>query len=439
MLSETLVTEAAPDVESAASQKVDPQAARRGPVLLALTGRESSKAPAEMAWRLAQKLGLELRIVSIIEPIALYTEMVDLVAVPMWIEGETVDSRADNVRGYMRTAVPAGQTWNVDVRYGEPIREISRAARELDATVIVVGASPRVRGHHVVSGQRAAQLLRVTQCPVLSVAPGQTELPRQILAAMDFGAASLRALQAAVLVAADGATVTLVHVAPEFQFREPLDPLSQSLARTNVKIALDKLRDSFAAASPAVTFNTRVVNGPVLNELLSLVQELNADLVAAGTHGPNVIERFFVGSVAGDLLRFAPPSVLASPARGPALVVPLEQRISGTTVVDRPDDWKPLLDAVARRNHGRRVTVEVDDESCGAQMQSHGYQLTGIAYDPGSRRVDIMLGAGPRGAVHLTRGIERVNSVAVNREPSGRDRVIEIAYDGGHTLVTFES
>jgi nucleotide-binding universal stress UspA family protein len=438
MLTETMERETAAQEMASPSRKVDPESSRRGPVVLAVTGRESSKAPVQLAKRLADKLGLELRIISVIEPVALYTEMVDLVSVPMWVEGETVETRADNVRTYVGSAIANVRSWNIDVRYGDPIREISRGAKELDATVIVVGASPRIRGHHVVSGQRAAQLLRMAQCPVLSVAPGQTELPRRILAAIDFGAASMRALQTAALFAEDGATITLAHVAPEFAFREPLDPLSQSLAKENVKAALDKLAQELAVRRPDVTIQTRVATGPVVNELLGAAQELNADLVAGGTHGPNVIERFFVGSVAGDLLRFAAPSVLASHAQGPARAVPLAQRISGTTVVTRPDEWGVLLDSIARRNRGRRTTLEVDDVTCGAQLQSHGYLLNGLAYDPVGRRVEIMLGEATAGAVHLTRGIERVSSVSVNREPSGRDRVIEIAYDDGHALVTFE-
>jgi nucleotide-binding universal stress UspA family protein len=403
-------------------------------VILAATGRETSKVPAQLAKQIADRLGLGLQVISVIEPISLYTDMAEMV--PVWFDGETNETREQSLRRYLRTAVASDKGWDIDVRYGEPIREVSRAARELDATLVVVAASPRVRGHHVVAGHRAAQLLRTATCPVLSVAPGQSELPKRIVAAVDFGEASLRALQTALLIAGEGATATLVHIAPQIDYEALLDETSQAEARQNVVRALERLRDEIRPYVPDLQLTTKVVTGPVINELLTIAQELNADLVVAGTHGPNVIERFFVGSVAGDLLRFTSSSVLAAPARM-ARPVPLEQRVPGSTATDRPEDWGSLLDGFAKRNAGRNVAIEVDDPSFGAQMQSQGYRLNGVVYDPVARRIEVMLGAEPGSVVHLTRGIEGVKAIAFNRDRGGRDQALEIRHGDGHTLVRF--
>jgi len=410
--------------------------ARHGPVLLATHGRESSDAPLRLARRLADRLGLELHVVTVIEPLPIQGSASDVAMAPMPFDVEPHSVREETVRRQVveQLGTDAGHTLNV--RYGPAVREIALAAEALDATVVVVGAAPHRFLRHTVAGQRAAQLLRKLGCPVLSVTADQTELPRRVMAAVDFSPASMRAAEAALLLVDDNAHVTLLHVAPEFVFGELFADASQRVVAADVGRAIERLRDDLYRHAPdGVTIDTRVVAGGVVNAVLALADDARADLIAVGTHGPNVIERFFIGSVAGILLHVAPTNVLASPAPDP---VDDARRHAMTVVTERPAEWPDLLQAFNDRNLSRRVIVEVDDPEIGAQVQARGYLFQGAAWDPVDARVDVMLGAVAGDMAHLTRSIRGVTSIAVSRIDDGRDRALEVRHERGHTLLIFE-
>jgi nucleotide-binding universal stress UspA family protein len=101
---------------------------------------------------------------------------------------------------------------SIHVRFGAIAEEIAEAARDCSATMIVVGAAPHQRVNHIVAGERAVHVLRASRVPVLSVPPGFEALPRNILVAIDFAPASIRAAQAALLLLGNGGTLTLLHV-----------------------------------------------------------------------------------------------------------------------------------------------------------------------------------------------------------------------------------
>ena len=58
------------------------------------------------------------------------------------------------------------------------------------------------------------RLARVSETPVLAIAPNYREPPRRILVAMDFGEASIEAARLALELAAKNATIVLAHVVP---------------------------------------------------------------------------------------------------------------------------------------------------------------------------------------------------------------------------------
>jgi nucleotide-binding universal stress UspA family protein len=257
-----------------------------------------------------------------------------------------------------------------------------------------------------------------------------------VVAAIDFSPASIRAAEAALLVVDEGAHITLLHVAPEFVFGELLADASKRAVSVDVAHALDRLRDELYRFSPAdVRIDLQIVAGGVVDGVLAQVADARADLIAAGTHGPNVLERFFIGSVAGILLHVAPTSVLASPAPDP---LETARRHAMTVVTERPEEWSAVLQSISERNLSRRVIVEVDDPEFGAQVQAHGYLFQGAAWDPVDARVDVMLGAVAGGMTHLTRSIRGVASIGVSRVEQGKDRALELRHGSGHTLLIFE-
>jgi nucleotide-binding universal stress UspA family protein len=345
-------------------------------------------------------------------------------------ESEIRQLREEGVRNTLARALgDAG--WSLEVRLGQVAREIRNYAREIDATVIVMAAHPHRQFGHTVSGVRAAQVLRGATCPVLSIAPNSLPLPRTIVAAIDFSPASIRAAQAALLLAADDARLTLVHVSSVFHERD-----SSSAPEPDASALFDRVREELAPFTPSLLpLETRVMEGEVVQQLLEFANSSGADLFVVGTHGPGFVERMFLGSVAANALHLASCTVLASPAPSAAETADLQLRVRGTTTMTSPNEWASTLDEVSRRDVGRFVTMEVDDREIGAQIEAGGYVLQGIAYDPHDRRVSIMLESPKISDGHLTRSIANIDSIAITRAADGRDRALAITHGRGQTLL----
>jgi hypothetical protein len=176
----------------------------------------------------------------------------------------------------------------------------------------------------------------------------------------------------------------------------------------------------------------------VATELLELASEVNADLITVGRHSRNVVERFFVGSVATTVMHGAACSVLASPDPSAAETIRLKLRLTDSAVSDNSGEWAGVLAAASARSAGRQVTLEEDDPAIGAQIQASGFVLMGIDYDKRTKRVDVMLGRSSGPGPHLTRTIDNVGTIAFKADPAGRDQAIEIQHGNGRTLLVFE-
>jgi nucleotide-binding universal stress UspA family protein len=412
---------------------------RRGPVLLAIHGNESTAATITFARRLAQRLDTRVEVLTVFEPTRLYgSELgIGLASVPLPYE-DVAPVQEELVRRKLREAY-GNADWRLTSRYGQPGREIARFAEEVNATMIIVGASPHRTLRHEVSGVRALQVLRRAPCPVLSVAAEAASLPRTVVAAVDFSPASIRAAEAALLALSDGGTCILAHVPPPVSFSRPIADRDGALFGVDLGDAFERLRTELRPfVPPDATLETRQLEGSVATELLELASAVNADLVTVGVHSRNVVERFFVGSVATTLIHGASCSVLASPEPSATETVRLALRLTDSAVSEKPTDWADVLRAASARYAGRRVTLEEDDPGIGSQVQASGFVLNGIDYDAVTKRVDVMLGRGSGPGDHLARMIEGADAIGITAAPDGRDQAIEITHGKGRTVVYFE-
>lgn len=245
-------------------------------------------------------------------------------------ERETVVS--DYVCRFSGGAAPAP----VHVRIGSVSHEIARFAREVSATVIVVGSTPRRRLHRTVSGEPAARVLQSVDCPVLSVPPAWTSLPRTAIAAVDFGPASVRAAQAALLLLADDGTLVLTQVVPPLM---PPAALSSPVAAdpaADAHVQFDRLRDAIRPFAPkGASIETRLVTGDPADALLDSMAHVGAELIAVGTRGAGLVGRLFLGSVASSVLHGSDGAVLAAPPPPPNEALELTRQVTGTAISDR--------------------------------------------------------------------------------------------------------
>lgn len=411
---------------------------RPGPVLLASHGTARDGTALRIASLLSHRLHVPLEVVTVLEPLPIYTGG-DMGALPMGYEEGRLAEREAAVRQEVAALLPTPGDWKLHVRFGSIARAIAEVGRERSASLIVIGAAPHRRLRHTIAGERAGQVLRAADCPVLSVAPGgRADLPTHAVVAVDFGAPSIRAAQAALLLLADCGTLTLLHVFPAVDLDRVGFGDRAHHQEASAADAFARLRAELEPIAPAgVTIELRTAVGEIVERILSVAEEVGASLLAVGTHGPNILERIFVGSTATGIVHGAACSVLACPPPSASAALRLALEMQRGVVSHDPEEWPTLLEELSARSANRRVRLEVDDPTLGAQVQGEGLRFMGAAYDTHDRRVEIMLGDGVGVSSHLTRSLGGVDAVSVSADGTGRDAALDVRQGQAHTLVIF--
>ena len=423
----------------------------RGPLLLASAGRGTTNATFFVASALAERFQVGVEVAGVLEPypVLLFAERPPML--PPDFETIQCDIIRRSIERRIDAIGPDAKSWPITIFYGDPARTIATVAREHDSTMIVVGLGRHDRLRRLSGGERALRILRGADRPMLAVAPDVVALPTRAVVGMDFSAASIRAARAALMTLTDDGVLILVHVRPVIDLlplyatqehsRESYETLlARWQARSDREAAMhfahvvEELRQY---APKGVRIETQTRPGVVVEELLEIADVNDAQLIAVGTHGPGVIERFFIGSVATEVLRRAGRSVLVAPAPDAAESARLSLRVQGTANVVEPGEWAVVLEKFSARNDGRRVKLEVDDPGLGAQLQQSGLSLLGVTYDRHDKRVDVMLGDPQDRVRHLTRSIPRADDVSIVAEPGGPERTLRILSGRSQTLVTF--
>jgi nucleotide-binding universal stress UspA family protein len=411
---------------------------RRGPVVLATDGMSQTGAAVVAAQLLAARLDLPLEVVTVLEPLPTFSPAPDVV-LPLdpAIDESRQEERETRVSDYVGRFGGGAPPPLIHTRFGHVPTEIARVARDRSATIIVMGSAPHRRFRHMISGQRVAQVLHSAPCPVLSVPPTFTALPRSVVAAVDFGPSSARAAQAALLVVAEGGTVTLTHVLPPAVPIEWLKAAPDEDRAADMHALFDVLREEIGSVVPeGVRLDTQLAAGDTLEAILSSTTALGADLIAVGTNGPGIITRAFVGSVAESVLHGAEQAVLVAPPPKAQEALALQRRVTTVASSDPALEWVAALDAFSARNAGRSVMLEVSDPAVGAQVTGRGYTFLGATYEPAAHRVAIMVGDAGRPLQHLTRSVLHPDGITVTATDAGTAEVIDIRHGRGHTIAT---
>ena len=410
--------------------------ALRGPILLATDGTSQSGAAVVAARLLAEQLGLPLEVVTVLEPDLAYG--VALGGTPLYmpdVDDARRARRVAEVLEYVARFSGGAAPPTMHVRFGAIAEEVADVALARSATMVVVGSAPHQRVNRMIAGERAVYVLRASPVPVLSVPPGFSALPRNILVGVDFAPASFHAAQVALLLLTNGGTLTLLHMLSPLLGDAPLRDATGRDPADAVQTLFERVRDELRPYVPdVVTIETRVRTGDDADCIVRCATSIGADLVAVGTHGPHLLERLFLGSVASSVVHSAPQTVLAVPPPSSAEALELWLRITGTATSAKPNEWIDALNDFTRRNAGRRATIEVDDPEIGAQMLGRG-ALVGVTYDPHDRRVEIMVGDAHRARRHLMHSIPKVESIAMTADEHSASETLELRHGRGHTLL----
>lgn len=204
------------------------------------------------------------------------------------------------------------------IEEGEAYAEIVRRAESWKADLVVIGARRRAGLAAALLGGVADRVVRYASTPVL-VARNLRE-HGHVVAATDLSDPSLPAIAAGYAESRlRGGGFTVLHVLP---VREPTAaPYGLALpiavppaagAETESLVAAHirrELNDELGIRDPDVAI--RVLSGPPAATIASVAAARDAELVVVGTRGRTGLSRIVLGSVAEEVVRTAPCSVLA--------------------------------------------------------------------------------------------------------------------------------
>jgi nucleotide-binding universal stress UspA family protein len=286
-----------------------------GPLLVATDGTGSDEGAFRVAEVIAQEHGLSVHAVSVVEPVASMWAPVDglLAALPPVLsDGTRTQMRLTAVRDRVRNAVRTGSQWQITARVGPLASTIVAAAREIDASLIIMGLGRHRPVDRLLGNEVAAQVVRRSAIPVLAVPSDAKAALRRTVVGVDFSRASIRAARAAVSLTTPPGHVWLAHV------KAPLEIPSESYEGVSVVYTqgvlstFKKIQERLEAVD-LLEVRPVVLEGSVADELLAFAASHRADLIVTGAHGRTLVERLLIGSVTTKMLRAAQCAVLVIP------------------------------------------------------------------------------------------------------------------------------
>lgn len=405
-------------------------AAKPQVIMVATDGTSQSEPAIAFAIAFAKRSTLDVRVVSIVDHSPMPWGGADRTVIA---EYERSLQKEALEKAKLQVSSSGAANWPVEIQTGDPATRISALATEANASLVVVGLGGHGAAARLFGSETALRLVRVSQTPVLAVAPKYRDAPHRIMVAMDFSEASIEAARLSLELADKNATMVLAYVVPwdrkeyipEDWFRSHESSVGAELTR--VAHWLDDGRK--------FRISHRILYGKSASSLLAYADELGADLIVAGSHGRTLLGRALTGQTVSKLIRGARCSVLVLPA---AAAFKPHGRPRTEDVAAGGKEWAATLDEFSKRNVGRRGRLEVDDADLGAQVEMSGYCFLGATYEPHNRRATLMFGAMGVAGPHLERGISDVKSVDILRgKPDKPDAALSISHEGGQTLLVF--
>ena len=287
-------------------------------VLLATDGSPCAVAAARVAYELARRCRADVHVVSVVDTrSAPMPPPIDLaIALGDAVGGRELHREQErSVRAELSGALDQQIEWPVHIRLGTPATAIVQEAQQLDAGLIVLGLRRHGRLDRAVHDETALNVMRAAACPVFGVVAEMCDLPRRILAAVDFSEGSLVALAAGREVAGEGAQFVLAYVNALSGFLA--DEGEAAIHDMGVQAGFARLARELG--EKGVTFDHVVLhNVPPQTPgqaLLEYAEEVGSDLITAGSVQHSRIDRWMVGSVSAELVRNGRRSVLVVPPR----------------------------------------------------------------------------------------------------------------------------
>lgn len=270
-------------------------------ILIATDLSARSDRALDRALMLAREHGADLTVLHVVDD-----------ALPQAVIDRQGQEATEAIRAYL-AARGGGQSPSVEVAVGTADREIRRRAAGIGAGLVVLGAH-RIGEAESFRGSTAWKVLRESDQPVLLVRNPALEAYRRVAVAFDFSVHSEEALRLAHRFRPEEVSVVHAYHVPYEGFLYGPDTASdvREQARTELAGAVGDVMASVRVEFPdAVEPRSLPCHGEPLETLWQQCRQLNADLLAIGTHGRTGLAHAVFGSVAESLLRNPPCDVVA--------------------------------------------------------------------------------------------------------------------------------
>ncbi len=287
-------------------------------ILVATDFSENAQTAIHAAAYLARQRGVSLTVAHCLE----WTP--DVPELDEQLSGEPGDANLDRVRDELESHVDGLlsdterhiEELRCEVFAGNPDEELIDAVEHDGHELVVVGATGMDRVSNFLLGSLPEEVVRRSPVPVL-VVPPEIEAGGydHIVAPVDLTPCSRESLShAAQLAREHDARLTVLHAVP-FMTDPNNHPLAGALdlgpPSDLEKKARQHLKEFIGDVSlEGLETETRIEMGTPNNVVGETVDELNADLVAMGTHGRRGVAWLFLGSTATKVLRSMPCSVM---------------------------------------------------------------------------------------------------------------------------------
>ncbi len=246
--------------------------------------------------------------------------------------GEDKELKSEEVREAIdrllsRSSVPCEPM----LAFGDPVKEIARAAHELDAD-LVIAASHGISGlKRLIIGTVVERLARTLPRPLLVIRmPGRPALVadeaefeiRKIVVGCDFSPAAIAAVRGAAGLAVEFNAELHLLYAMETPIDYGEDGADLAPYQEAQQMRQDQLVRRLSALLPergarGTSLKPTVVPGIPGEALCTLARDIRADLIVVGIRCQGPLEKLLVGSTTESVLRRAPCTVLTIPSADP--------------------------------------------------------------------------------------------------------------------------
>ncbi len=219
-----------------------------------------------------------------------------------------------------------GVTTELISRVGPADELLAAVAVELKAELIVVGTHGHTGLSRFLLGSVAASTIRHAVCDVLVVRGSGTQPYAKPLIATDFDPQSNKAIRHAARICAPDAKLDVVHA-----WQLPAGSWGATLLG-QARFPWSSVRDAVVAgaqgqanklvaehAAAGRTIHVELVQGAPAQTITETATQAGHDLIAIGAHGHRGVRRLLLGSVAENVVRHAPCSVLVVHADPPPI------------------------------------------------------------------------------------------------------------------------